>query len=84
MVARRRLAGGALSGARDLSVLHVQLAEPDAFAPAVFDRFKGKARTATPDEKPEMWQTMVGEWPAYDEYQQKTDREIPVVVLERA
>ena len=48
------------------------------------DRFKGKARTATPDEKPEMWQTMVGEWPAYDEYQQKTDREIPVVVLERA
>ena len=27
---------------------------------------------------------MVGEWPAYDEYQRKTDREIPVVVLERA
>ena len=22
-------------------------------------------------------------WPAYDEYQQRTDREIPVVVLER-
>jgi hypothetical protein len=22
-------------------------------------------------------------WPHYDEYQQKTDREIPVVVLER-
>ena len=30
-----------------------------------------------------MWQTMTGEWPAYDEYQKKTDREIPVVVLER-
>jgi hypothetical protein len=27
---------------------------------------------------------MVGEWPAYDEYQRKTDREIPVVVLDRA
>jgi hypothetical protein len=22
-------------------------------------------------------------WPAYDEYQQRTDREIPVVVFER-
>ena len=47
------------------------------------DRFRARARTATADEKPEMWKTMVGEWPAYDEYQQKTDREIPVVVLER-
>jgi len=26
---------------------------------------------------------MLGAWPAYDDYQQKTDREIPVVVLER-
>ena len=47
------------------------------------DRFRARARNATADEKPEMWKTMVGEWPAYDEYQQKTDREIPVVVLER-
>jgi hypothetical protein len=31
-----------------------------------------------------MWRTMVAEWPAYDSYQEKTDREIPVVVLERA
>ena len=23
------------------------------------------------------------EWPAYDDYQKKTDREIPIVVLER-
>jgi deazaflavin-dependent oxidoreductase (nitroreductase family) len=48
------------------------------------DRFKARARDATPDEKPEMWKTMTAEWPAYDEYQEKTDREIPVVVLERA
>src|SRR4029078_10467076 len=47
------------------------------------DRFKAKARTATPEEKPEMWQAMVRQWPAYDDYQQKTDRVIPVVVLER-
>jgi hypothetical protein len=27
---------------------------------------------------------MTAVWPDYDEYQRKTDREIPVVVLERA
>jgi deazaflavin-dependent oxidoreductase (nitroreductase family) len=47
------------------------------------DRFKAHARTADTNEKPEMWLTMVSEWPAYDEYQKKTEREIPVVVLER-
>ena len=47
------------------------------------DRFRTRARTATPDERPEMWRTMTAVWPDYDEYQKKTDREIPVVVLER-
>lgn len=47
------------------------------------DRFRARARDATPAEKPAMWQTMVGHWAPYDEYQEKTDREIPVVVLER-
>jgi hypothetical protein len=30
-----------------------------------------------------MWREMVGHWPPYDKYQQRTEREIPVVVLER-
>jgi len=47
------------------------------------DRFKARARTASVEEKPGIWKTMVSEWPAYDIYQQKTEREIPVVVLER-
>jgi deazaflavin-dependent oxidoreductase (nitroreductase family) len=47
------------------------------------DRFKARARTPGAEEKPQMWQTMVAEWPDYDAYQQKTAREIPVVVLER-
>jgi deazaflavin-dependent oxidoreductase (nitroreductase family) len=59
-------------------------AEPDVDVQIRGDRFKARARTATPDEKPDMWRTMTATWPAYDEYQQKTDREIPVVVLERA
>jgi deazaflavin-dependent oxidoreductase (nitroreductase family) len=48
------------------------------------DRFAATARTAGAEEKPEMWRTMTAVWPAYDEYQEKTDREIPVVVLEPA
>jgi deazaflavin-dependent oxidoreductase (nitroreductase family) len=47
------------------------------------DKFKARARTADRDEKPRIWQTMVAEWPDYDDYQQRTEREIPVVVLER-
>jgi deazaflavin-dependent oxidoreductase (nitroreductase family) len=47
------------------------------------ETFAARARDATPDEQPELWRIMVGEWPAYDEYQTKTDRQIPVVVLER-
>jgi deazaflavin-dependent oxidoreductase (nitroreductase family) len=46
------------------------------------DRFRAKARTATAEERAELWSTMTERWPAYDEYQTKTDREIPVVVLE--
>jgi deazaflavin-dependent oxidoreductase (nitroreductase family) len=46
------------------------------------DTFPARARTATPEEKPDMWRTMTATWPDYDAYQRKTDRDIPVVVLE--
>jgi deazaflavin-dependent oxidoreductase (nitroreductase family) len=59
-------------------------ADPEAEVQVRGDRFKARARDASADEKPEVWKTMTGEWPSYDEYQQKTDREIPVVVLERS
>src|SRR3954469_20079967 len=58
-------------------------AEPAVGVQVKGDRFKARARTAGPDEKPELWRTMTATWPAYDEYQKKTEREIPVVVLER-
>jgi deazaflavin-dependent oxidoreductase (nitroreductase family) len=48
------------------------------------DRFKATARTAGSEERPEMWKTMTAEWPDYDGYQKKTDREIPIVVISRA
>jgi deazaflavin-dependent oxidoreductase (nitroreductase family) len=48
------------------------------------EKFAATARDATPQEKPDMWKYMVEAWPDYENYQKKTDREIPVVVLERA
>jgi proline iminopeptidase len=47
------------------------------------DRFRARARDAEGEERERLWQLMNGIWRHYDEYQQKTDREIPVVVLER-
>lgn len=47
------------------------------------DRFKARARMADQDEKPGMWKVMAEAWPDYDEYHKRTEREIPVVVLER-
>ena len=46
--------------------------------------FDARARTASADEKPPLWKLMAEIWPAYNDYQDKTEREIPVVILERA
>jgi len=46
------------------------------------DRFDARARVAAPDEKARLWPMMAGIWPAYDDYQSRTDRDIPVVLLE--
>lgn len=58
-------------------------ADPDVEVQVLGDRFSARARTASPEEKPALWRTMTAEWPAYDEYQQRTGRDIPVVVLSR-
>jgi deazaflavin-dependent oxidoreductase (nitroreductase family) len=59
-------------------------ANPEVEVQVRGERFHAHARTATAEEKPELWSIMTEQWPAYDEYQTKTEREIPVVVLERA
>jgi deazaflavin-dependent oxidoreductase (nitroreductase family) len=58
--------------------------QPEVTVQVRGDRFAARARTATPEEKPELWRLMAGIWPPYDDYQRNTDREIQVVVLERA
>jgi deazaflavin-dependent oxidoreductase (nitroreductase family) len=57
--------------------------QPEVEVQLMGDHFKARARTATAEEKPGMWKTMVSEWSDYEGYQEKTTREIPVVVLER-
>jgi deazaflavin-dependent oxidoreductase (nitroreductase family) len=59
------------------------VAHPDVRVQVQGDKFTARARTATPEERPEMWRVMAEVWPAYNDYQKKTDRQIPVVVLER-
>jgi deazaflavin-dependent oxidoreductase (nitroreductase family) len=72
-------------GADEPPAWYLNLQEnPEAELQVKADRFKVRARDATPEEKPELWQEMTSQWPDYDEYQKQTDREIPVVVLERA
>jgi deazaflavin-dependent oxidoreductase (nitroreductase family) len=58
-------------------------ANPEVKVQVLGERFTARARTATPEERPALWRTMTAEWPAYDEYQQKTERQIQVVILER-
>jgi deazaflavin-dependent oxidoreductase (nitroreductase family) len=48
------------------------------------DRFAGRARRASPEEKRRLWPLMVSILPRYDSYQQKTSRDIPLVIVERA
>lgn len=48
------------------------------------EKFDAVARTASPEEKARLWPVMTGIWPAYDDYQRKTSREIPLVILSRA
>ena len=60
------------------------VANPDVRVQVKADRFDARARTATDGEKPALWELMATIWPAYNDYQKKTDRPIPVVILERA
>jgi len=71
-------------GADEPPAWYVNLeADPDVEVQVLDDVFPARARTATPDEKPQLWESMLREWPHYAEYQEQTDREIPVVLLQR-
>ncbi len=43
---------------------------------------KLRAHSASPEERALWWPRATAAWPAYNDYQKNTDREIPVVILE--
>lgn len=47
------------------------------------DTFKATARTASDDERTQLWSRVLEAYDGYRVYQERTEREIPVVVLER-
>jgi deazaflavin-dependent oxidoreductase (nitroreductase family) len=47
------------------------------------EKFRARARAAEGEERERLWRLMNEIWPHYEEYQTKTGRQIPVVVLER-
>jgi deazaflavin-dependent oxidoreductase (nitroreductase family) len=59
------------------------LADPDATIEVEAEEIPVRAMTATGEERSRLWSLMAEVWPAYDDYQQKTDREIPIVVFTR-
>jgi len=58
------------------------LVNPDVDVQVGTAKLKARARTATGAERARLWQEALKFWPPYAEYQQKTEREIPVVLLD--
>jgi deazaflavin-dependent oxidoreductase (nitroreductase family) len=56
-------------------------ADPNVEVQVKDDRFDATASTAEGEERERLWKLMTATWPAYDQYQTRTDRQIPVVVL---
>lgn len=56
-------------------------ADPDATIEVKDERIPVRAETTSGAERARLWQRMTEVWPDYDRYQQRTDREIPVVVF---
>lgn len=57
-------------------------AQPEVDVQVAAKRFRARARTARGEERDALWKQMVALYPPYTEYQARTEREIPVVVLE--
>jgi deazaflavin-dependent oxidoreductase (nitroreductase family) len=58
-------------------------AEPEATIQVKDEQIPVRASVAKGEERERLWKAMTEAWPDYDGYQQRTDRQIPVVVLSR-
>lgn len=72
-----------MGGAPQHPVWYLNLvADPDVTLQDYEKVLDVRARTATADEKREWWTRLTAVWPAFDDYQAATERDIPVVLLE--
>ncbi len=58
-------------------------AQPEVEVQLINDKFSARAETVTGPLRGELWNLMLPIWPPYADYQLKTEREIPVVLLRR-
>jgi deazaflavin-dependent oxidoreductase (nitroreductase family) len=58
------------------------VAHPDCEFDIGTQRRAYRARTGTPEEKQAYWPRLTAMYPDYQDYQARTDRDIPVVILE--
>jgi len=71
-------------GAPDDPGWYLNLAKEPEVELQVWDEvFPARASTAEGEERDRLWKLAAEQWPDYDEYAKHTDRQIPVVVLER-
>ena len=59
-------------------------ANPVTYVQVGPERRRVRARVATGEERARLWEHAVRVWPGYEDYRARTDREIPIVVLEPA
>jgi deazaflavin-dependent oxidoreductase (nitroreductase family) len=62
---------------------HNLRANPDTVAQIGTERRDVHARVADPEERKRLWPKAVAEYSGYSGYQERTGREIPLVILER-
>jgi proline iminopeptidase len=58
------------------------LGNPEVEVQAGTKKLKARARTTSGAERAKLWEEAIKFWPPYADYQKKTEREIPVVVLD--
>jgi F420H(2)-dependent quinone reductase len=68
--------------AKNPAWFHNLRANPDTTVQVGSERRQVRARVARPEERGRLWEMAVANYAGFDEYQQRADREIPLVVLE--
>jgi deazaflavin-dependent oxidoreductase (nitroreductase family) len=67
---------------RNPAWFHNLRANPDTAVQVGSERRPVRARVATPEERARLWPKVVDAYRGYGAYQERTEREIPLVILE--